>query len=189
MPNQDFVLIAHKLRRLERIMGGLAADAERKAVLFDSSRDRDPVEPFASSVLGDRQPGPMDRRSLGRLLLKLRNSRHDHLEPELFSNASWDILLTLFVEGDAGRKPLPIKAICQDAKIPLATGERWLTLLSEQGLIQKERGAANPNAGMVVLSQEGISSMERYIDSAGAAIYAMFVDIRLDAEIDGHLVA
>ncbi|RVQ68772.1 hypothetical protein EKN06_00620 [Croceicoccus ponticola] len=140
-------------------------------------------------MLGDRQPGPMDRRSLGRLLLKLRNSRHDHLEPELFSNASWDILLTLFVEGDAGRKPLPIKAICQDAKIPLATGERWLTLLSEQGLIQKERGAANPNAGMVVLSQEGISSMERYIDSAGAAIYAMFVDIRLDAEIDGHLVA
>ncbi len=188
MPNQDFVQIAQKLRRLERIMGGLAADAEQKAILFDGLSDFRSAEHDEISWPGNGQPGLPNRRALGRLLLRLRNSRHDYLEPELFSNASWDILLTLFVEGEAGQKPLPAKTICEDAKIPLATGERWMNQLAEQGLIRTERDAPDPRAGLVALSEDGVTSMERYIDCAGAAIYGMFVDMRIDAEIDGELV-
>ncbi|MDR7103017.1 hypothetical protein [Croceicoccus sp. BE223] len=187
MPNQDFIQIAQKLRRLEQIMGGLAADAEYKAVLFEESGLANTAEQRRISPSEDRGRDPMNRETMGRLLLKLRNSRHDHLEPELFSNASWDILLTLYVDGDAGRKPLPIKAICQDAKIPVATGERWLNLLFEQGLIRRE--SPTQQDGLIMLSQPGVASMEHYIDSAGAAIYALFVEMRLGAEMEGDLVA
>lgn len=187
MPIQNFIQIAQKLRRLERIMGGLAADAEQKAVLFDGSCDDGYADRLEIAPLGDRFDSMMDRQRLGRLLLQLRNSRHDHLEPELFSNASWDILLTLFVEGEAGKKALSITTICNDAHIPVATGERWLSLLSEQALIRTEEAAADFQACTISLSPQGVAAMEQYIDSAGAAIYAMFVDMQVCAELDGQL--
>jgi len=135
MPNQKFIEIAQKLRRLERMMGGLARDAEQKALVFDWKGNSDKA--VESAKPKDRQLGSFDRPTLARLMLKLRDCRHELVEPELLSNVSWDILLTLFVEGEAGKKALTTKSVCIASKVPQTTGLRWLTMLEEDGLIRR----------------------------------------------------
>ncbi|WP_066560999.1 MarR family transcriptional regulator [Croceicoccus bisphenolivorans] len=185
MANQKFIEIAQKLRRLERMMGGLAKDAEEKALLFDW---RDNVERGKSGHPTNRTHAKadetFDRSTLGRLLLNLRDCRHEHLEPELFSNISWDILLTLFVDGDGGKKGLTTKAVCLSSKVAPATGSRWLALLEEEGLIRRYPSKADQRASMVELSSAGALMMEQYIDSAGSAIYALFVDMQIETAVE-----
>lgn len=186
MPNQKFAEIAQKLRRVERMIGGLAKDAEEKARIFHWSAEHGSGEVGKGAKPSRNQAGSaFDRLALARLLLTLKERRHDHLDAQQTSNISWEILLALFAEGEGGKKGLSTKSLCLTAKVPLTTGNRWISSLEEEGLVRRYGVEDDQRLSMVELSPAGALMMEQYLDSAGGAIYEMFIDMKLETVFDG----
>lgn len=88
--------------------------------------------------------------------------------PELFGEPAWDILLDLFIAHFEG-KSVSVSSACIGSASPPTTGLRWLGVLSEQELIQREHDPQDQRRVLVRLSSKGVAAMERYFSGAGAS--------------------
>lgn len=182
MSGKRFSEIATKLRRIERMMNGLAADAERKAVLFGEAGAVGPSSDMRSKST-DAIP-KFDRASLARLLLKLKDCRLNHIENDMFSNVSWDMLLTLYVEEMATGGPVLTKAVILGAGCAQSTGSRWIGHLEEQGLIRRFGASEDQRARMVEITDQGVEIMDDYLEAAGAVIYEAWIDMQVESAVE-----
>lgn len=189
MPSERFNEIARKLRRLERMMGGLADDAERKASLFGDDGAASPAgashDEGAAGINASPRAGALkfDHESLAKLLLRLKQCRQVHMDDELFGNVSWDMLLTIFLEKNRQGSAIRSKVAILGANCPPTTGLRWLSLLEEEGLIRRFGADDDLRARLVELTDSGDQIMREYLDAAGSAIYETFVEMQVDASI------
>ena len=88
--------------------------------------------------------------------------------PDLFGEPAWDILLDLYIAHAEG-KPVSVSSACIGSAAPPTTGLRWLGVLAEEGLLQRENDPDDNRRVMVRLSPAGITAMERFFDAAEMA--------------------
>jgi hypothetical protein len=84
---------------------------------------------------------------------------------ELFGEPAWDILLDLYIAYAEG-KHVSVSSACIGSASPATTGLRWLTVLTEQGLIAREADEQDHRRIMVRLTDHGIAAMERFLTLA-----------------------
>lgn len=112
------------------------------------------LEAAAASIRG---------RELAATIWRSRRRRDALLDPgpPLFGEPAWDILLQLHASAEAG--PLTVTQACYGTNAALSTGLRYLSLLSEQGLLIREPSSADRRSSFIRLSAKGERMTERLI--------------------------
>lgn len=110
------------------------------------------------------------RRSQGyveaaRKLYALRRKRARIFgNPDLFGEPAWDIMLDLFIAQGEG-KSVSVSSACIGSAAPATTGLRWLGVLADEGLIQRENDPEDHRRVLVRLTPSGLATMERFFEA------------------------
>jgi len=96
----------------------------------------------------------------------LRSSRQRRslfFSTNLFGEAAWDMLLTLYIDEARGRTT-SVASACLNAAVAVSTGARWVAILEAQGLVERTK-EGDEAFGEITLTREGHSRMENYLGS------------------------
>ncbi len=86
-------------------------------------------------------------------------------DPELFGEPGWDILLDLYI-AQIEEKPVSVSSACIGSASPPTTGLRWLGVLADQKLVEREHDPDDQRRVLVRLSEKGLSAMDAYFASS-----------------------
>ena len=146
------------------LLRDIAGELQHAAAVGDTAR------PLRRSEAGDTGSVSGETRwsllALARHTYALRRQRAELFgSADLFGEPAWDILLDLYIARGEG-KPVSVSSACIGSASPPTTGLRWLSVLTEQGLIAREADAQDHRRIMVHLTERGIAAMERFLTLA-----------------------
>lgn len=99
-----------------------------------------------------------------RNIILLRRKRMDFLDPELFSDPTWDILLELTL-AKLENTPIPMSSACAAAQVPFSTAFRHVGNLVASGLVRRWKDASDKRRVMVELEDDAHAAMLQYLTS------------------------
>lgn len=120
-----------------------------------------PPDPIGGSKRESRDV-PVDSQRI-RLIIRERRRRERELDPQLFADPAWDILLETF-EAELKQRRLSVSDLCVCAAVPTTTALRWLRKLEQDGWLVRERDTQDGRRQWVELSQEASTKLRRYFD-------------------------
>lgn len=115
----------------------------------DFDKQEEEVGPFSSALLADMAKG----------LYKARRRRSAYLNPDLFGEPAWDLLLDLYIQKHDGKR-VSITSACIAASAPSTTGLRWISILEQQKLIVRKLDNIDKRRAFIELSDAGITRVE-----------------------------
>ncbi|MDJ0977541.1 MAG: winged helix DNA-binding protein [Erythrobacter sp.] len=86
-------------------------------------------------------------------------------DTELFGEPGWDILLDLYI-AQAEDKPVSVSSACIGSASPPTTGLRWLGVLADQGLVEREHDPDDQRRVLVRLTPKALEAMDTYFASS-----------------------
>jgi CheY-like chemotaxis protein/DNA-binding MarR family transcriptional regulator len=137
----------------ERSLAALSASL--RAPLGDAGQ---PAAPAASLA-------PVDDNELlkiTRKLVRMREQRGQFLNPALFSDPMWDILLDL-TSARLEQKTVPVSAVCQAAGVPMSTALRQIRSLVDMGLIRRWSDPLDRRRDLLAINDEAMAAMRQYL--------------------------
>lgn len=114
---------------------------------------------------GERQPCP--RVALARRHLAERRTRDAVIGPEMFGEPAWDVLLTLFVAQEDGRR-LCVTRLCDAIPVPNTTILRWIFLLTQRGLLVRQGDPRHRRRVYISLSEDARIVLDAWLAGCGA---------------------
>jgi DNA-binding MarR family transcriptional regulator len=163
-----------ELGALHRISGELAdfartlaRIAEQDAALPPTVRDapigfraapRDLFQPMVppATLSDDRS-----RASQIREMIKLRRLRERFFDAELFADPSWDIMLDLYA-AEAEGKQVSVSSLCIAAAVPPTTALRWITNMTEMGLLERKQDPYDARRVYITLAPASSAKLDAY---------------------------
>lgn len=85
-------------------------------------------------------------------------------ESDLFGEPAWDILLDLYI-AHGERKDVSVSSACIGSAAPPTTGLRWLGVLADQGLVEREHDPEDQRRVLVYLTERALDAMDAYFSS------------------------
>ncbi|MGL5839227.1 MAG: MarR family transcriptional regulator, partial [Sphingorhabdus sp.] len=116
---------------------------------------------FAPFVSEREKPKRTDVRAM----IKLRRMRDRFFDPQLFADPGWDILLDLYAAQDEG-KPVSVSSLCIAASVPPTTALRWITNMTETGLLTRIQDLGDARRVFIELSPATRKQLEAYFEAA-----------------------
>ena len=162
---------------LHRISDELAEFARTLARMADSERKdgvSDKPISFRQAPLGGFQEFPstdpersdaIDAQTL-REIIKLRRMRDRFFPPDLFADPAWDILLDLKAAGQEGQH-VSVSSLCIAAAVPPTTALRWITAMTESGMLVRRQDPADARRVFIALSDETSAKLDDYFVAIG----------------------
>jgi DNA-binding MarR family transcriptional regulator len=98
--------------------------------------------------------------------VRARRLRERYFEAELFADPAWDILLEL-LQAEIAQYRVSISSLCAAAHVPATTGLRWISTLTDSGLLHRR---PDPNDGrrmFMELTPRASAAMHRYFAHLG----------------------
>ena len=83
-------------------------------------------------------------------------------DASLFGEPAWDIMLDLYVAA-AQDKRIAVTSACIGSAVPATTALRWIKILEDRGLIEREVDEVDARRTFVRLSPKGCVLMEEYL--------------------------
>lgn len=117
-----------------------------------------------SFAIDERKPDPRKLIKAARMLYQMRRIRERKLVSDLFGEPAWDMLLDLFI-ADLEGKRLQVTSVCIGAAVPSTTALRWIGVLLDHGLVQRENDPGDARRAYVTLSPLGQRKMVEIVDS------------------------
>lgn len=102
---------------------------------------------------------------LVRSILRLRRLRGLHFVPALFADPAWDILLDLAAARIDGRM-VAVSSLCIAAAVPATTALRWITQMTEQGLLVRHPDLHDGRRVFIALADAAAAAMDAYLAAA-----------------------
>lgn len=94
--------------------------------------------------------------------MRLRELRQRFLNPAMFGEPAFDLLLALYVTG-ASRTPLSVRALSPMIGFPESTIARWLRFLVDDGLaLSAEVESGDPGGIAAAITEEGRAALDDY---------------------------
>ena len=100
--------------------------------------------------------------SLAFALYKSRRFREKLFDKDLFGEPAWDMLLDLFIHKSNG-KTVSVTSLCIASRVPPTTALRWITLLTDAGLVLREEDTFDGRRAFIRLSADGEMALRRYL--------------------------
>lgn len=105
-----------------------------------------------------------------RELIKMRRTRERMLGPELFADPGWDILLDLFAAQEEGQQ-VSVSSLCIAAAVPPTTALRWITNMTESGILVRRQDPQDARRVYIELSESMSDKLKNYFQAvAGRGI-------------------
>ena len=102
-----------------------------------------------------------------RAAIRKRQLRARFLEPSLFADPAWDILLDLTAARAEGRR-VSVTSLCIASGVPPTTALRWISLMTDQGLLRREEDMVDRRRAYIGLTDDAVEAMAKYFDAAGS---------------------
>lgn len=134
----------------------------RMAALSRLTESRRQMAPLAERESGSAPHTPRQLQAFVRSIMKSRQSRADFLDPVLFSDPAWDILLDLTSAALDG-KPVPASSACAATQAPLSTALRYVRQLTDAGLIRSWKDPTDKRRTLLELEPATFESMKAYL--------------------------
>jgi DNA-binding MarR family transcriptional regulator len=87
-----------------------------------------------------------------REIIKLRRMRDNHFKADLFADPAWDILLDLMAARLEG-KSVSVSSLCIAAAVPPTTALRWVTGMTESGMLVRRMDPKDARRVFIELSE------------------------------------
>lgn len=100
-----------------------------------------------------------------RNLIKARQLRQRHFNADLFNDPAWNILLDLYAARIEGND-VYVSSLCIAAEVPVTTALRWVTVLVEQGWLDREHDKLDRRRHIVRLNDRAVEAMHAYFAEA-----------------------
>ncbi|MGX7927337.1 MarR family transcriptional regulator [Tsuneonella sp. HG094] len=107
-------------------------------------------------------------KSLARFIYQYRRRREQYFDPELFGELAWDMLLDLFIAKVDGKR-VSVTSLCVASAGPSTTALRYITLLTDEGLIRREQHEGDARVKFLELTDAGFDAMRRFLAGEVAA--------------------
>lgn len=92
-------------------------------------------------------------------IYRLRRKREKLFSADIFSDPAWDILLDLYISENSG-KEISITSACLAAGVPASTGLRWITILIQNGYVERREDPTDARRSLVSLTQVARTALE-----------------------------
>ena len=115
---------------------------------------------------GIRRPSLPDPNLLEKIA-RNRRRRNQHFGDRLFDDPAWDMILDLAIARARFRR-VSVTSLCIASGVPSTTALRWITVLVERGLCQRENDDRDKRRSFISLTDAGSLKVARYFDSIGA---------------------
>lgn len=163
---------------LHRISDELAEFARTLARMAEPDRtDKVTDKPvsFRAAPLGGFQGFPISKPATNNIpnpqnlreIIKLRRLRERFFPHDLFADPAWDILLDLKAAGQEGQM-VSVSSLCIAAAVPPTTALRWITAMTESGMLLRRQDPADARRVFIELSPETSAKLDDYFTAAGA---------------------
>lgn len=161
------------LHRISDELAEFARTLSRMATNDGSSSVSDKPVSFRPAPVGGFQPFPtkepetrVDAKSI-RNLIKLRRLRDSFFDKDLFADPAWDILLDLMAATLEGQN-VSVSSLCIAAAVPPTTALRWITAMTESGMLLRRQDPEDARRVFIILSDEVIAKLNDYFAATEA---------------------
>lgn len=160
------------LLRLTEQVGQIAAQLDRlSAGEPQAFRVASPADEFHGEESGERRlvrtpRPPLPDPRLVRLIIRQRQLRNQFVDPELFADPAWDILLDL-TAARAEHQRVSVTSLCIASGVPPTTALRWIGQMVEAGLLERVEDEADRRRAFIQLSDKAADAMARYFAELG----------------------
>ena len=104
-------------------------------------------------------------------LISERRKRYSYFPAELFADPAWDILLVVAL-AEARQQRLTISRICERVDAPTTTTLRWLSKLTDEGLLARREDVLDRRRKYMELSPAASSLMTAYCSTSEQSLAA-----------------
>ena len=92
--------------------------------------------------------------------------RDRFFQPDLFADAAWDILRGLKAAAQEGQQ-VSVSSVCT-ASVPPATAPRWITAMTENGMLLRRQDPSDARRVFIELSTETSAKLDDYFVACAA---------------------
>jgi DNA-binding MarR family transcriptional regulator len=134
------------------------------------------MESPAIDFAGEADPGtdrlvrtarpPLPDPRLIRRIIRQRQLRAKYIEGNLFADPAWDILLDL-TASRAEHVRVSVSSLCIAAGVPPTTALRWITQMTEAGLLERVEDEADRRRAFIALTDKTSDAIARYFAEIG----------------------
>ncbi len=100
-----------------------------------------------------------------REMISLRRLRDSYFQKDLFADPAWDILLDLMASQLEGRR-VSVSSLCIAAAVPATTALRWITAMTESGMLVRRHDPDDARRVFIGLSGEAEAMLRQYLVDA-----------------------
>lgn len=97
-----------------------------------------------------------------REIIKLRRLRDSYFAPSLFADPAWDILLDLMAS-QLEERSVSVSSLCIAAAVPPTTALRWITAMTESGMLVRHNDPDDARRVFIGLSSETETALRQYL--------------------------
>ena len=162
--------LQHLARQIDALSQKLSDALEKPAArsaFFASPADEYAAEPAQPPATGKRRSRPpLPDPALVRQVIANRRLRAALFDQPLFSDPAWDMLLDL-TAARAERKRVSVSSLCIASGVPPTTALRWITQMTEAGLLERVEDDTDRRRVFIALSDRAAAAMARYFEQLG----------------------
>lgn len=157
------------LHRISDELAEFARTLARMAEPEATDKVTDKLVTFRAAPLGGFQsfPGSNPLSTGGaapqilREIIKLRRLRERFFKNDLFADPAWDILLDLKAAAQEGQQ-VSVSSLCIAAAVPPTTALRWITAMTESGMLIRRQDPADARRVFIELSADASAKLDDY---------------------------
>lgn len=105
-------------------------------------------------------------RKIARRIYNIRQKREQFFSSGLFSDPAWDIILDLYM-AEEDKKEICITSACIAAGVPTSTGLRWITILIQNGYVERHDDPADARRSLLRLTDGARDTLEALLGQLG----------------------
>lgn len=144
------------------------ADRELRNAVRELARRVAELEGRSGDAVGALPAHGLSDDKLARVaasLYRARRLRAKYFDASLIEEPAWDMLLDLFVSAVRGVR-VATTSLCLAARVPQATGLRWIAVLLEQGLVRRYQAEDDHRVRPVEITPKGFRLMRQYLSDS-----------------------
>ncbi len=158
--------ISDELAEFARTLSRMA-DGDGRQGLADKPVSFRPAPASSFQPFATRNPATVPAISAKtiREMIKLRRLRDSFFAAELFADPAWDILLDLMA-ARLEQRDVSVSSLCIAAAVPPTTALRWITAMTESGMLLRRQDPDDARRVFIILSDEVAAKLEDYFTAA-----------------------
>lgn len=158
--------ISDELAEFARTLARMA-DTDGRPGLADKPVSFRPAPVGGFQPFATREPAAASTVSAKsiREMIKRRRLRESFFDAELFADPAWDILLDLMA-ARLEQRNVSVSSLCIAAAVPPTTALRWITAMTESGMLIREQDPDDARRVFIILSDEVAAKLEDYFAAA-----------------------